>query len=130
MAYWIRRLTGNPRVPSSIPGRNSLWCGGHGYQIGAKLTVKAPLVIAENTISVGHCVISLTKELVPQISVIRKRLRSTLATHSFDLVEKKKDPIPYYFVLRECQLQTDTLHAKRKWRGIKVGKDKCNLKDD
>ena len=32
-------------------------------------------------------------------------------------------------VLRECRLQTDTQHAKRKWRGIKVGKEKCNLKD-
>ena len=28
------------------------------------------------------------------------------------------------------QLQTDTQHAKRKWRGIKVGKEKCNLIDD
>ena len=32
-------------------------------------------------------------------------------------------------VLRECQLQTDTQHAKRKWRGIKVGKEKCNWKN-
>ena len=29
-----------------------------------------------------------------------------------------------------CQLQTDTQHAKRKWRGIKAGKEKYNLKDD
>ena len=26
-------------------------------------------------------------------------------------------------VLRDCQLQTDNKHAKRKWRGIKVGKE-------
>ena len=33
-------------------------------------------------------------------------------------------------VLRECQLQTDTQHAKHKWRGIKVGKEKCNWKNN
>ena len=30
----------------------------------------------------------------------------------------------------EGQLQTDTQHAKCKWRDIKVGKEKSNLKDD
>ena len=66
MAEWLRRLTGNLRVPSSIPGSNSL-CSCQSLQrggavametelIGAKLTVEAQLVIAENTISVGHCV--------------------------------------------------------------------------
>ena len=33
-------------------------------------------------------------------------------------------------VLRECQLQTDIQHGKLKWRGTKVGKEKCNLKND
>ena len=43
-----------------------------------------------------------------------------------DKIWKKNDLL----VLRECQSQTDTQHAKRKWRGIKVGKEKCNLLDD
>ena len=80
MAEWFRRLTGKLRVPSSIPDSNSL-CSCHSLQrgcavamvtrVGAKLTVKAQLVIAENTISVGHCVIPLSKGLVPHCSVVR-----------------------------------------------------------
>ena len=31
-------------------------------------------------------------------------------------------------MLRECQLQTDIQHAKRKWRGIKAGKEKLKVK--
>ena len=46
------------------------WCGGHGKRVGAKLTIEAQLVIAENMISVGHCVITLSKGLVPHCSVV------------------------------------------------------------
>ena len=35
------------------------WRDGHGNRVDAKLTVEAQLVIAENTISVGHSVIPL-----------------------------------------------------------------------
>ena len=71
MAEWLRRLTGKLRVPSSIPSSfHSLQRGGHGNRVGAKLTVEARLVIAENTISVGHCVIPLSKGLVPHCSVV------------------------------------------------------------
>ena len=70
MVYWIRRLTGNPAVGIQFDLRQQLfvqlsqhterWRGGHGNQVGAKLTVEAQLVIAENTVSVGHCVIPLS----------------------------------------------------------------------
>ena len=39
-----------------------------------KLSVEAQLVIAENTISVGQCVIPLSKGLVPHCSVVRMGL--------------------------------------------------------
>ena len=42
--------------------------------IGAKLTMGAQLMIAENTISVGHCVIPLSKGLVPNCSVLQMGL--------------------------------------------------------
>ena len=70
-------MTGDPRVPSSIPEN----------RVSAKLTVEAQLVIAENTISVGHCVIPSSKGLVPHCSVV---MRSILATHAFDLVGIKR----------------------------------------
>ena len=46
------------------------WRDGHGNRVGAKLTVEAQVVKAENTISVGHCVIPLGKGLVPHCSVV------------------------------------------------------------
>ena len=51
-----------------------MWRGGHGNRVGAKLTVGAQVVKAENMIYVGHCVIPLGKGLVPQCSVIRMGL--------------------------------------------------------
>ena len=50
------------------------WCGGLGNRVGAKLTVEAQEVKAENTISVGHCVIPFGKGLVPHCSVVRMGL--------------------------------------------------------
>ena len=44
--------------------------GGQCNQVGAKLTVEAQLVIAENTISVGQCVIPLSKGFVSHSSVV------------------------------------------------------------
>ena len=40
-------------------------------ELALKLTVEAQVVKAENTISVGHCVIPLGKGLVPHCSVVR-----------------------------------------------------------
>ena len=50
------------------------WRGSHGNRIGVKLTMEAQEVKAENTISVGHCVIILGKEIVPDCSVVRMGL--------------------------------------------------------
>ena len=82
LAEWLRPLTWVQKVPGSSPG-SDIWCschtfwevrGGHGYRVGAKLTVEAQVVKAENTISVGHCVIPLGKGLVPHCSVVRMGL--------------------------------------------------------
>ena len=85
-------------------------------------------MIAENTISVRDLY------LIAQSFRWDFKPRSILATHAFDLVGIKRS---WHFteggsviMLGECLLQTDTQHAKRKWRGIKVGKKKCNLIDD
>ena len=59
-------------VQLSLPSER--WRGGHGNQVGAKLTVEAQVVKAENTISVGHCVVPLGKGLVPHCSVVRMGL--------------------------------------------------------
>ena len=72
LAEWLRRLAWVQKVPGSIPGSNLLmqlsqpferWRGGHGNRVGTKITIEAQKVIAENTISVEHCVIPLRKGL-------------------------------------------------------------------
>ena len=58
-----------------LPGFPSeRWRSGHGNRVGANISVEAQVVKAENTISVGHCVIPLGKGLVPHCSVVRMRL--------------------------------------------------------
>ena len=65
------------------------WRGGHGKRGGTKVVVEAQKVKAENTISVGHCVIPLGKGLVPHCSGFEwdYKPRSILATHAFDLAQ-------------------------------------------
>ena len=66
MAKWIRRLPANPGVSGSIASSNSL-CSYHNLRKGGavakaieltlKLSVEVQELKAENTISVGHCII-------------------------------------------------------------------------
>ena len=58
----------------------------------AKQTVEAQLVIAENMISVGHCVIPLSKGfyLIAQSFRWDFNPRSILATHAFNLIRIKR----------------------------------------
>ena len=93
---------------------------------------------AENRISVGQCVIPLIKGLVPHAQSFGWdfKLRSVLTTHAFDLVRIKrswhstKDGSEVVGIERVSVTNRYPACTKSKWRGIKVGNEKCNLKDD
>ena len=64
------------------------------------------------------------------------KLRSILATHAFDLVGMKRSwhstegGSVTVGVERVSVINRYPACIKRKWRGMKVGKEKCNMKDD
>ena len=97
------------------------------------LTVEPKVVIAENTISVGHCVIPTGRDLnlIAQSFGWDLKPRSILATLTFDLVEIKrswhstKGGSEIVSVKRvSVTKQIPSMH--RRWRVIKVGKEKSN----
>ena len=52
MAWWIRRLTGNPRVPSSIPCSNSL-CSCHILLTGGAVAMVTEMALSDCGGTVG-----------------------------------------------------------------------------